>query len=160
MISEIRDSRDSVLAELVDQITGLMQVGEPVDVDSLAREHPELADRLRELLPTLQLLYHLKQESQGSGAVPDSNGERHAGVPGSGVTADNLADRTLGDFRIVREVGRGGMGVVYEAEQISLGRTVRSRCCRLPPCWIHGNRPGSAMKPARRPRCTIIILFP
>ena len=124
MISEIRDSRDLVLAELVDQITERMQVGEPVDVDSLAREHPELADRLRELLPTLQLLYHLKQESQGSGAVPDSNGERHAGVPGSGATADILADRTLGDFRIVREVGRGGMGVVYEAEQISLGRTV------------------------------------
>src|SRR5690606_805516 len=30
----------------------------------------------------------------------------------------------LGDFRLKREIGRGGMGVVYEAEQISIARTV------------------------------------
>src|SRR5689334_21141485 len=89
------------------QIAGV-KAGEPPDLERLLREHPEHAEELRRLLPTVLMLADLSR--------PESQG----GAPEFG----NLPRGELGDFRIVREVGRGGMGVVYEAEQVSLGRRV------------------------------------
>jgi eukaryotic-like serine/threonine-protein kinase len=99
-------SIDPALADLVEELTAKLQAGEVVDADAILRAHPEHAEQLRPLLPALAMLVGLSGSREENGPAPD-------GVAG-----------TLGDFRILRDVGRGGMGVVYEAEQISLGRRV------------------------------------
>src|SRR6266487_2074503 len=40
------------------------------------------------------------------------------------VDEESATAKPLGDFKLIREIGRGGMGVVYEAVQLSLGRRV------------------------------------
>src|SRR5262245_21947444 len=99
---------DPVVDELVDEFARQLQAGKLVDADEFANQHPEQASQLRLILPAMQVLADL-------GAGPNDS---------SDARGESSATGTLGDFRIVREVGRGGMGVVYEAEQISLGRRV------------------------------------
>ena len=106
-------SADQALGRLVEELTAKLQAGEAIDFQAFVREHPDRAESLGKLLPALQMLAelgHSKPEGIAASA-PD-------------VSATDEVTGTLGDFRIFREVGRGGMGVVYEAEQISLGRKV------------------------------------
>ncbi len=109
--SKVSGEVDRRVAEIVAEITDRLHSGGPVDVEAYLNRYPELADRLRPLLAALDVLAQFSS-SGGSGRP-------------SGKAVDGEAmSGTLGDFRIVREVGRGGMGIVYEAEQISLRRRV------------------------------------
>src|SRR5262245_60032777 len=106
-------STDQALADIMDRISARLHQGERIELDALLAEYPEHVERLRQLWPTLKLLANA---SQSNGKPADwSNSE-------SGI--DELCAQPLGDFRLIREVGRGGMGIVYEAEQLSLGRRV------------------------------------
>jgi serine/threonine-protein kinase len=102
-----------VLDRLVEELTNGIQAGESIDLEDYARQYPEYADSIRQLLPALEVLADLGR-SADRGAV--------RGLPTDLESADGTG--VLGDFRIIREVGRGGMGVVYEARQLSLGRRV------------------------------------
>ncbi len=107
------------LAELVDELARRFQVGEALDLEAYLAQHPEHAHELRELLPALALLADLGRAAE-PGEVSQGEAAREVEPP----WGRPRGPRVLGDFRIQREIGRGGMGIVYEAEQLSLRRRV------------------------------------
>lgn len=109
----MKDSSDaSLVAEATDAFLAAMRAGDRPDVDDFIARYPQVAPVLRDMLPALMAL-------DGSRMSAASELESNLGP-----IADELPLRQVGDFRLRQEVGRGGMGVVYEAWQVSLDRRV------------------------------------
>ncbi len=103
---------DPMLVEWAAELAVRIRQGETVDWEKLANSHPERAEALHRMLPAFTLMARLGDPVQRQPARRDP-------------ISDPMAERgCLGDYRLLREVGRGGMGVVYEAQQISLKRRV------------------------------------
>ncbi len=94
----------SLLEQALNEYQLLVESSPSADVDAFVAKYPEIGDELHECLQTLCLVRNLANES-------DLFSVARSLLP-------------LGDFRLIREIGRGGMGIVYEAEQLSLRRRV------------------------------------
>src|SRR5262249_10245026 len=99
-----------LLTRLADEFAARYRAGERPALKEYLDRYPELAADIRELFPALVEVEQVKEDHQEAAEQE--------------VTPPAPALQQLGDFRILREVGKGGMGIVYEAEQVSLGRHV------------------------------------
>src|ERR1700730_4813015 len=108
------ESCPTAVLELVEEFLERYRQGKRPSLKEYVDRHPELAAEIREVFPAMAMMENI--------ALAD---ESLAGPSSASGKGENLGPlQQLGDFRIIRKVGQGGMGAVYEAEQVSLGRHV------------------------------------
>ena len=104
--------RDEQLAQLLGELSERLRSGDEVDIEHQCNCHPDLASELRELWGTVMVA-----DAIGSTARSETSDEQYSDL------ADVIpTPRRLGDYELLEEIGRGGMGVVFLARQINLNR--------------------------------------
>ena len=125
------ESRSAVVLELAEEFLERYRKGERPALKDYIDRNPELAGEIREVFPAMAMMENI--------AIRDDSlaGEETDATSGFAATKGPRLEQ-LGDYRIIREIGHGGMGVVYEAEQVSLGRHVALKV--LPPQMVHDRK--------------------
>jgi serine/threonine protein kinase len=103
-------SDSNPIEALAAEFVARRRCGEEPTVEEYAVQHPELAEQIHDLFPTIVALERVRAGQES--------------LPGGSPANRPAQLKRLGDFHLIREIGRGGMGIVYEALQESLGRRV------------------------------------
>jgi WD40 repeat protein len=110
------ESRSAAVMDLAEEFLERYRRGQRPSLKEYADRHPELAGEIREVFPAMAMMENI--------AIHDDSLTSPEDGQQAGPGPRTKIPEQLGDFRIIREIGHGGMGVVYAAEQVALGRQV------------------------------------